>query len=42
MLSLIIITLLVLGLVYYAFKAILIPFILILFAIGLIVGLFSK
>ncbi|ACP41716.1 hypothetical protein [Lactococcus phage P087] len=42
MLSLIIVMLLVLGLVYYAFKAILIPFIVILFVIGLIVGIFSK
>lgn len=39
MLSLIIFTVLILGLVYYAFKALFIPFIVILFVIGLIVGL---
>ena len=39
MLSLIIFTLIVLALIYYAFKALLIPFIVILFVIGLIVGI---
>ncbi|ARM65992.1 hypothetical protein AM7_045 [Lactococcus phage AM7] len=39
MLSLIIFTVLILGLVYYAFKALFIPFMVILFVIGLIVGL---
>lgn len=39
MLSLIIFIVIVLGLIYYAFKALLIPFIVILFVIGLIVGL---
>lgn len=39
MLSLIIFTVLILGLVYYAFKALFIPFIVILFVIGLIVGM---
>lgn len=35
----IIFTLIILGLVYYAFKALFIPFIVILFVIGLIVGI---
>ena len=39
MLSMIIFTVIVLGLVYYAFKALFIPFIVILFVIGLIVGI---
>lgn len=39
MLSMIIFTLIILGLVYYAFKALFIPFIVILFVIGLIVGI---
>lgn len=39
MLSFIIFTVIVLGLVYYAFKALFIPFIVILFVIGLIVGI---
>ena len=39
MLSLIIFTLIILGLVYYAFKALFIPFIVVLFVIGLIVGI---
>ena len=39
MLSMIIFTLIVLGLVYYAFKALFIPFIMVLFVIGLIVGI---
>ena len=39
MLSMIIFTLIILGLVYYAFKALFIPFIVILFVVGLIVGI---
>ncbi|BBI90350.1 hypothetical protein H1N69_gp40 [Lactococcus phage phiQ1] len=39
MLSLIIFTLIVLGLIYYAFKALFIPFIVVLFVIGLLVGI---
>lgn len=39
MLSMLIFTIIVLGLVYYAFKALFIPFIVILFVIGLIVGI---
>ena len=42
MLSMIIFTVIVLGLVYYAFKALFIPFIVVLFVIGLVVGIIQN